>query len=105
MSLLAGRKAAGAFNLRVDCGLSVLINILPKRLGKKGIRSNAICPGFIETPILKSMPHKVVQMMEEKVPMGRLGTLDELAHFSMAFVDGTSRFVTGQFVPFAGGWV
>ena len=30
-----------------------------RELGKKGIRSNAICPGFIETPILKSMPHKV----------------------------------------------
>ena len=31
-----------------------------RELGKKGIRSNAICPGFIETPILKSMPHKVI---------------------------------------------
>ncbi len=36
--------------------------------------------------------------------MGRLGTLDELAHFSAAFVDGTSRFTTGQFVAYAGGW-
>src|SRR5215470_5898684 len=36
-----------------------------RELGKKGIRANAIAPGFIETPILKSMPHKVVQMMEE----------------------------------------
>jgi 3-oxoacyl-[acyl-carrier protein] reductase len=36
--------------------------------------------------------------------MGRLGGLDELAHFSMPFVDGTSRFTTGQFVAFAGGW-
>ena len=36
--------------------------------------------------------------------MGRLGTLDELAHFAMAFIDGTSRFTTGQFVAFAGGW-
>ena len=43
--------------------------------------------------------------VEAMVPMGRLGTLDELAHFAMPFVDGTSRFVTGQFVPFAGGWV
>ena len=36
--------------------------------------------------------------------MGRLGGLDELAHFSLPFVDGTSRFATGQFVAFAGGW-
>ena len=43
-------------------------------------------------------------MVEAMVPMRRLGTLDELAHFAMAFLDGTSRFTTGQFVAYAGGW-
>ena len=38
------------------------------------------------------------------MPMGRLGGLDELASFAAAFVDGTSRFATGQFVAFDGGW-
>jgi hypothetical protein len=42
--------------------------------------------------------------VESMVPMGRLGGLDELAHFSMPYVDGTSRFATGQFVAVAGGW-
>src|SRR5512147_522849 len=51
-----------------------------RELGKRGIRANAICPGFIETPILKSMPHKVIQMMEDKVPMGRLGKPEEIAN-------------------------
>ena len=36
--------------------------------------------------------------------MGRLGQLDELAHLAGAFLDGQSRFATGQFVAFAGGW-
>lgn len=40
--------------------------------------------------------------VEGQVPVGRLGTLEELAAFSMVFLDGTSRFVTGQLVPFAG---
>jgi hypothetical protein len=39
------------------------------------------------------------------VPMGRLGALEELACFSAPYVDGTSRFATGQFVAYAGGWV
>ena len=43
--------------------------------------------------------------VEALVPMGRLGTMDELAHMALPFVDGTSRFTTGQFVGFAGGWV
>jgi hypothetical protein len=36
--------------------------------------------------------------------MRRLGSLEELAAFCLAFVDGTSRFTTGQFVAYAGGW-
>ena len=35
----------------------------------------------------------------------RLGTMDELAHMALPFIDGTSRFATGQFVAVAGGWV
>jgi 3-oxoacyl-[acyl-carrier protein] reductase len=42
--------------------------------------------------------------VEAQVPLGRLGTLEELAYFCAAFVDGTSRFTTGQFVAYAGGW-
>ena len=42
--------------------------------------------------------------VEAQVPMGRLGTLQEFAAFCMPFVDGTSRFTTGQFVAYAGGW-
>jgi len=38
------------------------------------------------------------------VPLGRLGTMEEPAAFCMAFVDGTSRFTTGQLVADAGGW-
>jgi 3-oxoacyl-[acyl-carrier protein] reductase len=42
--------------------------------------------------------------IEAQVPLGRLGTVEELAAFCMPFVDGTSTFTTGQFVAYAGGW-
>jgi 3-oxoacyl-[acyl-carrier protein] reductase len=42
--------------------------------------------------------------LEAQVPLGRLGTVDEFAHFCMPFVDGKSGFTTGQFVAYAGGW-
>ena len=51
-----------------------------RELGRKGIRANAICPGFIATPILQSMPEKVLRALEEKVPMGRLGKPEEIAN-------------------------
>ncbi|MFN8017856.1 MAG: hypothetical protein U0P45_07005 [Acidimicrobiales bacterium] len=41
--------------------------------------------------------------IEAQVPFGRLGTMEEFAHFCMPYVDGTSRFTTGQFTAYAGG--
>src|SRR5207237_7970715 len=54
-------------------GVIGMVKTWARELGSKGIRANAICPGFLETPVLKSMPHKLIKMMEGKVPMGRLG--------------------------------
>ena len=71
--------------------------------GKKGIRANAICPGFIETPILKSMPHKVVQMMEEKVPMGRLGRPEEIANTYAWLASDEASYINGAVIEVSGG--
>ena len=46
-------------------GVIGMVKTWARELGRKGIRANAICPGFISTPILASMPEKVVRMMEE----------------------------------------
>jgi len=74
-----------------------------RELGKKGIRANAICPGFIETPILKSMPHKVVQMMEEKVPMGRLGRPEEIANTYAWLASDEASYINGAVIEVSGG--
>jgi 3-oxoacyl-[acyl-carrier protein] reductase len=44
------------------------------------------------------------QAIEAQVPMGRLGTMEEFASFCLPYLDGTSRFTTGQFTAYAGGW-
>jgi 3-oxoacyl-[acyl-carrier protein] reductase len=74
-----------------------------RELGKKGIRSNAVCPGFIETPILKSMPRKVVQMMEEKVPLGRLGRPEEIANTYAWLASSEASYITGAVIEVSGG--
>jgi len=74
-----------------------------RELAKKGIRSNAICPGFIETPILKSMPNKVIQMMEEKVPMGRLGKPEEIANTYAWLASDEASYVNGAVIEVSGG--
>ena len=74
-----------------------------RELGKRGIRSNAICPGFIETPILQSMPHKVIQMMEEKVPMGRLGRPEEIANTYAWLASDEASYINGAVIEVSGG--
>jgi 3-oxoacyl-[acyl-carrier protein] reductase len=74
-----------------------------RELGKKGIRSNAICPGFIETPILRSMPHKVIQMMEDKVPLGRLGKPEEIANTYAWLASDEASYINGAVIEVSGG--
>lgn len=90
-------------------GANMLVRNVAAEVASKGVQVNAVGTNFMDFPeFLKANRAEDAEgraRVESQVPMGRLGTLDELAHFSMAFVDGTSRFTTGQFVAFAGGWV
>jgi 3-oxoacyl-[acyl-carrier protein] reductase len=89
-------------------GANHLVRNVAAEVAGKGVQVNAIGTNFMDFPEFLAA-NRVTDdesraRVEAMVPMGRLGTLTELAHFSMAFVDGTSRFTTGQFVAFAGGW-
>lgn len=74
-----------------------------RELGGKGIRSNAICPGFIETPILASMPDKVLELMRSKVPMGRLGRPEEIANTYAWLASDEASYVNGAVIEVSGG--
>jgi NAD(P)-dependent dehydrogenase (short-subunit alcohol dehydrogenase family) len=90
-------------------GANMLVRNVAAEVVDKGVQVNAIGTNFMDFPeFLKANRAEDPEgraRVEAMVPMGRLGQLDELAHFAAAFVDGTSRFTTGQFVAFAGGWV
>jgi len=89
-------------------GANMLVRNVAADVVDKGVQVNAVGTNFMDFPeFLKAHRAEDAEgraRVEAMVPMGRLGTLEELAHFSAPFVDGTSRFATGQFVAFAGGW-
>jgi 3-oxoacyl-[acyl-carrier protein] reductase len=89
-------------------GANMLVRNVADEVVGKGVQVNALGTNFMDFPEFlranRVTDDESRARVEAMVPMGRLGTLDELAHFSMPFVDGTSRFTTGQFVAFAGGW-
>ncbi|MBP2642044.1 MAG: 3-oxoacyl-[acyl-carrier-protein] reductase [Firmicutes bacterium] len=76
-----------------------------KELGRKGIRTAAVCPGFIDTPILAPMPEKVIKAMEEKVPLGRLGKPEEIANVYAFLASDEASYVTGVVIEVGGGVV
>ena len=84
-------------------GVIGMVKTWARELGRKGIRSNAICPGFIATNILDGMPDKVIKMMEEKVPMGRLGRPEEIANTYAWLASDEASYINGAVIEVSGG--
>jgi 3-oxoacyl-[acyl-carrier protein] reductase len=84
-------------------GVIGMVKTWARELGRKGIRANAVCPGFIETPILASMPIKIKQMMEERVPMGRLGKPEEIAATYAWLASSEASYINGAVIEVSGG--
>ncbi len=74
-----------------------------RELGPKGVRVNAVAPGFIETPILASMPDKVIDMMREQVPLKRLGRPEEIAAVYAFLASDEASYVNGAVIEVSGG--
>jgi 3-oxoacyl-[acyl-carrier protein] reductase len=74
-----------------------------RELGPKGIRCNAVCPGFIATPILKTIPDRVMAQMTERVPMKRLGRPEEVADVYAYLASDEASYINGAVIEVAGG--
>jgi 3-oxoacyl-[acyl-carrier protein] reductase len=74
-----------------------------RELGPKGIRVNAVAPGFIETPILATIPDRVMQQMREQVPLHRLGRPEEIANVYAFLASDEASYVNGAVIEVSGG--
>ncbi len=74
-----------------------------RELGPKGVRVNAVAPGFIATPILESMPEKVLEGMKAKVPLGRLGKPEEIANVYAFLASDEASYINGEVIEVSGG--
>jgi len=74
-----------------------------RELGPKGIRVNAVAPGFIETPILSTIPEKVIQEMKDRVPLKRLGQAEDIANVYAFLASDDASYINGTVIEVAGG--
>ena len=84
-------------------GVIGLAKTWARELGRKGIRANAVCPGFVETTILKSIPQKVMQAMIERVPLGRLARPEEIANTYAFLASDEASYINGAVIEVSGG--
>lgn len=74
-----------------------------RELGAKGVRVNAVAPGFITTPMVKAMPENVLQSMEAKVPLKRLGEPEEIANVYAFLASDEASYINGAVISVDGG--
>ena len=74
-----------------------------KELGKKGITANAIAPGFIMTEMVAGMPEERIQAVREKVPVARLGKVEEVADLYAFLASDKAAYINGATISIDGG--
>jgi 3-oxoacyl-[acyl-carrier protein] reductase len=74
-----------------------------RELGPKGVRVNAVAPGFVATHILDSIPEKVLAEMTQEVPLRRLGKPEEIASVYAFLASDDASYVNGAVIEVAGG--
>ena len=74
-----------------------------RELGPKGIRVNAVCPGFIATEMVKAMPENILKDIERRSWLGRLGTPEEMANVYLFLASDEASYVNGVALEASGG--
>ena len=84
-------------------GVIGFVKTWARELGPKGIRCNAVCPGFIATHILETIPQRVLSQLTARVPMRRLGRPDEVASVYAFLASDEASYINGAVIEVAGG--
>ncbi len=86
-------------------GVIGFVKTWARELGPKGIRCNAVCPGFIATPILHTIPDKVMAQMTDRVPLKRLGRPEEIANLYAFLASDEASYINGAVIEITGGLI
>ncbi len=84
-------------------GVIGMVKTWSKELGRHGIRAAAVCPGFIETAILSTIPEKVIDGIKQRIPLRRAGSVDEVANVFAFLASDEASYVSGVAIEVAGG--
>ena len=84
-------------------GLIAMAKTVAKEMGSRGIRANAIAPGFIVSEMTNALPEAVREEYIKSIPLKRGGTVEEIANTALYLGSDLSSYVTGQVIAVNGG--
>lgn len=85
-------------------GVQAMMRVVSREGARRGIRANAIAPGVIDTTMAATIPEKVRAEMLKNIPLGRLGTPEEVANVALFLCSPLASYVSGQTLEVNGGW-
>ncbi len=105
MSSINGQKGqVGQANYAASkAGIIGFTKALAQESARKGITVNAVCPGYIDTDMVVGVPEKVMEGIIAQIPVGRLGTAEEVASVVNYLVSDEAAFITGAVISANGG--
>ena len=84
-------------------GMIALAKSVAQEMGSRGIRVNAIAPGFIETAMTQQLPEEVRKDWMKKIPLRRGGQVEDIANVALFLASDLSSYVSGQVIQVDGG--
>lgn len=84
-------------------GMIALAKSVAQEMGPKGIRANAIAPGFIDTAMTQALSDEIRKEWESKIPLRRGGRVEDIANVATFLASDLSSYVSGQVIQVDGG--
>lgn len=84
-------------------GMIALAKSIGQELGRRGVRANAIAPGFIETAMTEALPDDVRKAWIENIPLRRAGRVEDIANVATFLASDLSSYISGQVIQVDGG--
>ena len=102
VAALTGLETAAHYSAAKG-GILAFTRAVAREVGSRGIRVNAICPGFIDTPMTRPIPELTRASVIHRTPLGRWGLPEEVAATALFLASDESSFFTGQWLSPNGG--
>jgi 3-oxoacyl-[acyl-carrier protein] reductase len=103
-SVVGQMGSAGQVNYAASkSGLVGMARSLARELGSRGITANVVAPGFVETDMTAELGEDLVKKYAEQIPLGRLGSVDDIAGTVEFLASDAAGYITGAVIPVDGG--